>query len=46
MNKNLTTAEVYGIVSFYIEDSKKPDGIVSRLSNLLKWKLKRNIAIL
>lgn len=46
MNMNLTTAEVYGIVSFYIEDSKKPDGIVSRLSNLLKWKLKRNIAIL
>lgn len=46
MNMNLTTAEVYGIVSFYIEDTKKPDGIVSRLSNLLKWKLKRNIAVL
>lgn len=48
--KELTTAEIYNIVSFYAgEISNQQNGgdtILSHFSNLLNWKLKRNIDIL
>lgn len=49
-NRELSISQVYNIVSFYVEELKAQedgkDSILSHFSNLLNWKLKRNIDIL
>lgn len=48
--RQLTVSEVYNIVAFYISEIKAQqdgkDSILNHFSNLLNWKLKRNIDIL
>lgn len=48
--RELTVSQVYNIVSFYAEEIKAQkdgkDSILNHFSNLLNWKLKRNIDIL
>jgi len=48
--RELTVSEVYNIVAFYISEVKAQqdgkDSILNHFSNLLNWKLKRNIDIL
>lgn len=48
--RELTVLEVYNIVTFYVGEVKAQqegrDSILSHFSNLLNWKLKRNIDIL
>ena len=48
--RELTVLEVYNIVTFYVGEIKAQqegkDSILSHFSNLLNWKLKRNIDIL
>lgn len=47
--REFTISEVYNIVSFYIAEVKAQqegkDSILSHFSNLLNWKLKRNIDV-
>lgn len=47
--REFTVSEVYNIVSFYVAEIKAQqegkDSILSHFSNLLNWKLKRNIDI-
>ena len=47
--RELTVSEVYNIVSFYVTEIKAQqdgkDSILSHFSNLLNWKLKRNIDV-
>lgn len=48
--RELTVSQVYNIVSFYVDEIKAQkegkDSILNHFSNLLNWKLRRNIDIL